>query len=318
MRTIATCFLIFVSHFIHAQCCSPGNPIGGTSNLGVLPSGSWKIIFNYKYSYSGSYYDGAKETTPYFVKSGYFNYAGFLLSHAISDRLTIDLESGYFLNKIQRYVNGILPSEKRGFGITDLSITPKINLLRKNNWEITAGIGLKIPVGPYDGKFDGAIAELDIQPSSGATDFNFTLFISKEYLEKKLRFFLYNQIALKGTNPLYYKYGNLYSTAIFGSYSFSPRFDLIFQVRNELRAKDERPSQNPPYATEKIPISGSDKLFIVPQLNFSGDQTWSLSILVDFPTYQYYNEQQLANSYAITLVFVKKVKANVVKFMKFV
>lgn len=296
--------LLAISGF--AQCCSPGNPVGGNSNLGTLNEGSWKVIAYYRYSSSGKYYDGSKPFDPYFVKSGSFDYSGLLLSHAISPKITIDFEAGYFITKGQVYVAGIIPKTKTGYGLADFSITPKLNLLKRNDWEITSGLGLKIPLGSYKKKFNAAIAELDIQPTSGAVDYIHTFYVSKEFPQNHLRFFIYNRIELKKSNPQQYKYGNLYATSFYASVSMSMRFDLILQVRSEIRSKDERPSQDPPYQIETIPISGSQKVFFSPQINFNGSQTWSVSVLADIPVYQYYNEQQLANSYAVSVVYSKK------------
>ncbi len=288
-----------------SQCCSPGNPVGGSGNLGTLNEKSLKIILTHRYSYSGKYMDGDKPFDPYFVETGKFNYTGILIAYALNKRLTVELESGYFSNKSQTYIDGVLPSKKSGNGINSITLTPKINLLKKKGWEITTGFGLKFPVGAYNKEFNGAIAELDIQPSTGATDYINTIFIAKEYLEKKIRFFFYNRVELKTTNPLQYKYGNLYATSFFVSYSASVRWDFIAQLRNEFREKDERPAQVKPYDLVKIPISGSEKMFFSPQVNYNFNPTLSIFVLADIPIYQYYNEQQLANSYAVSLSVMK-------------
>lgn len=311
MQSVKPAILLLLLSLIYledySQCCSPGNPVGGSGNLGVLNEKSLKIILSHRYSYSGKYLDGDQPFDPYFVETGNFNYTGILVAYALSKRITTELETGYFTNKSQTYVDGVLPSKKSGNGINSITLTPKINFLKKKGWEITAGVGLKYPIGAYNKEFDGVIAELDIQPSTGATDFINTIFIAKEYLEKHLRFFLYNRIELKGTNPLQYKYGNLYSTSLFLSYSASNRWDFIVQVRNEYREKDERPAQVKPYDVVKVPISGSEKVFFSPQVNYNFSPTFSVFVLADIPIYQYYNKQQLANSYAISLSIMKKI-----------
>jgi len=303
---ISLLFLLIISLKGYSQCCSPGNPVGGSGNLGTLNEKSLKIILSHRYSYSGKYLDGDQPFDPYFVKTGNFNYTGILVAYALNKRITTEFETGYFTNKSQAYVDGVLPAKKSGNGIKSISLMPKINFLKKKGWEITAGIGLKYPIGAYNKEFDGAIAEVDIQPSTGATDFINTIFIAKEYLEKHLRFFLYNRIELKGTNPLLYKYGNLYATSFFVSYSASIRWDFIAQVRNEFREKSERPAQVKPYNMVKIPITGSEKVFFSPQINYNFNQTTSISLLADIPVYQYYNEQQLANTFAISIGLSKK------------
>jgi Putative MetA-pathway of phenol degradation len=302
-------FFLFLNLESFSQCCSPGNPVGGTGNLGSLNEKTLKVILAHRYSYSGKYMEGNKPYDPYFVETGNFNYTGILLAYAINKRITTELETGYFENKSQTYVDGVLPQKKSGNGINSITLTPKINILKKNAWEITTGLGIKYPVGAYNKEFNGVIAELDIQPSTGATDFINTLFISKEYLEKHLRFFLYNRVELKGTNPLQYKYGNLYATSFFVSYSASIRWDFIAQIRSEYREKDERPAQVKPYDVVKIPISGSQKIFLTPQINYNVTQKFSLFVLADIPVYQYYNQQQLANTFSVSVGLSKKFKS---------
>jgi hypothetical protein len=291
---------------VFAQCCSPGNPIGGIGNLGVLDAKTVKLILNYQSSRSGKYFDGSKPMIPYFVKSGQYNYVNIDVAFAIRQRLTFELGIGYFIGKTQNYIDGIIPVKKTGYGFSNANATAKVNIFRKNNWELTVGLGLMYPIGPYNKIFDRAIAELDVQPSSGAVNYVNTIFISREWMKNHFRVFLFHRTELKTANPLSYKYGNLYSTSIFTSYSPSNRWDLVFQVRSEIRAKDERPKQIPPYETEKIPVSGSKRLLIAPQINYNISQSFSISIIADIPVYQYYNLQQLAFTSAFSVSLQKR------------
>lgn len=303
------CFLLgsLVSNTIFSQCCSPGNPIGGTSNLGIMDAQSLKVIFNYNFSRSGKYFDGSKPTDPYFVETGQFNNTNVDVAFALSKRFTIEFGLGYFINKTQNYIDGIIPESRKGYGFSNASTIGKINILQKNSWELTTGLGLMYPIGPYNKIFDRAIAELDIQPSSGAVNYVHTVFISKEFLEKHFRIFLFHRTEIKTANPLNYKYGNLYTSSIFASYSPSFRLDLVLQVRSEIRDKDERPGQTPPFAIEKVPVSGSKKLFFAPQVNYNLNQSLGIAITFDIPVYQYYNLQQLANTFAFSISLHKKI-----------
>lgn len=304
---------LFSSHIGFAQCCSPGNPIGGRANLGVMEYKSIKFITNYNFSYSGQYYNGSIPVDPYFVKNGYFNHIGINLSYAISNRLTTEFETGYFINKTQTYIEGILPIKKQGYGITNVTFIANINLFRNINkdFELTTGLGFKYPIGSFNRiTYQGAILPLDIQPSTGAADFIHTLFIYKEYLEKHWRFFITNRIEIKGINPDGYNYGNLYATSLYVSFNLSYRWNLIMQLRNEIREKDERPAQTPPYEKQKIPVSGSKKIFISPQLSYSFSQNFNISVITDSPVYQYYYEEQLASSFAFSIILSKMFNTN--------
>lgn len=310
MKRNARTHLVWLSAFVYltlnpvpvqAQCCSPGNPIGGTGNLGVLMAGEAKLVVNYGYSNSGGYYDGSKPTSPYFVKAGYFNHASVGFFYGISDRLTIDAEATYFINKVQKYVEGIFPARRKGYGLGDVSFVVNYKLFGKRWrwWEVTSGIGLKIPAGTHRQKNEGALLPLDVQPTTGAVDFIHTLFLYKGYPAKKLRFFLTNRIELRNENAEGYRYGNLYATSFFVSYNLGLRWDATLQVRSEFREKDVRP-------TGKIPVTGSRKFFVAPQISYSFNQTFSLTALVGLPVYQYYNREQLASTYGVGIAVIKK------------
>ena len=286
---------------VHAQCCSPGNPIGGTGNIGALNSGESKLIVNYGYSYSGSYYAGSSPISPFFVETGYFNHARVGFSHGISDRWTIDAEATYFINKVQNYVDGIIPSRRKGYGLGDVSFVANYKLFGKRwrYWEVTSGVGLKIPVGTHEQRNEGALLPLDVQPTTGAVDFIHTLFLYKGYPAHGLRFFLTNRVVVRNENTEGYRYGNLYATSIFGSYNLGLRWDATLQLRSEIRGRDVRPEG-------EIPVTGSQRFFVTPQISYSLNQSLSLTALVDLPVYQYYNREQLANTFVVGIGVIKK------------
>ncbi len=297
-----------------AQCCSPGNPIGGTGALGVLDSGSIKVFLNYKYGYSGSYFEGGKPSQSDFILNGSYDFTGVNLLYGISKRTTIELGTGYFLNKTQNYVQGILPKVLIGSGFSDINIGVKLNIFKSESKEIelTSGLSLKVPLGAYDKQFKGVTIPFDLQPSTGATDYNHTVFLYKGYLPQHLRFFLINRIEFKGLNTALYQFGNLYSTSVFVSYSISKNWVSLVQFRSEVRERDTRPSSNNGIqlseGREAIRVTGSQKIFVIPQLMVQLPKHWTASLLADFPIYQFYNKKQLATSYAFALSVSKEFK----------
>lgn len=297
-----------------AQCCSPGNPVGGTSALGVLDKGSAKLFLNYKYGYSGNYYEGSKPTSSQFIKDGNYNYGGINLLFGISDRLTAELETGYFLNKTQNFVEGVLPEQQIGSGITDINLGVKFNFYKNKNkeLEITSGGGVKVPLGSHNQTNNGVLVPYDLQPTSGATDFIHNLFLYKGLLPLHLRFFLINRMDFKGKNKEQYRYGNFYTTSFFISYSLSDHWIFLTQFRSEIRERDTRPSSGNGIqqkdGRESIIVTGSKKIFAIPQATYVFSKNWAASVLIDIPLYQYYNNKQLASTYAVSLSISKEFK----------
>mgnify|MGYP000259416532 CR=1 FL=1 len=85
---------------------------------------------------------------------------------------------------------------------------------------------------------------------------------------------------------------------------------FIAQLRSEIRGRDTRPKtgtglQAKDDNREKIIPTGSQKLFIIPQVAYSV-KNWTFSALIDVPLYQYYNDKQLASTVAVSASVSKK------------
>lgn len=171
---------------VRAQCCSPGNPIGGRSSLGALPYGEGTVTAAYSHSRSDAYYKGSTAVDPIFVEGGFFHHISLNGAYAVSDRVTVESEVTYFAGKVQEYVDGALPSSRKGFGLGDWSAMVNVNLFRnrRTRWELTSGIGLKYPLGTYRQAREGALLPLDVQPTTGAVDFRHSLFLYKGFLDR--------------------------------------------------------------------------------------------------------------------------------------
>jgi hypothetical protein len=300
-------FILVVSNDLLAQCCSPGNPIGGTFAPGQTQKGMLQLFLNYKYGYAGEYFDGAEPAESQFIKNGNYNFIGANMALGISTKLSLEADAGYYLNKTQYFNDGIIPPEMVGIGITDLNVGLKYNFYRNNNadWEITGGGGIKIPLGSYDQMYKGGTLTRDLQPSTGSFDFFANLFIYKGYVDIGLRFFVVSRFELKSMNPDMYRYGNFFSNSFFTSYSLSPNWLVLLQFRHELRWRDSRPDTGTGIPAdngrEMVIPSGSQKIFVIPQVTYLVNRVWDFSALLDLPLYQYYNNKQLSTTYAVTL-----------------
>lgn len=283
------------------QCCSPGNPISGSSILGALPNGEGRISGTYSHSRSNAYYRGTRVVAPFFVDRGHFHHVSLNGAYAISGRVTVESEVTYFVSKVQEYVDGALPSSRRGFGLGDWSATINVNLFRNRRarFELTSGAGLKVPLGTYRQERDGALLPLDIQPTTGAVDFRHSLFLYKGFPNRGFRLFAVNTVDVKTANPDGYRYGNLFSTSLFGSATVGLRWDAALQVRSEVRARDRRESG-------PIPVTGSTKIFVSPQLSYAVSQSLVVTTLVDVPIYQYYRGGQLGTTLGFSIGMIRR------------
>ncbi len=315
MKSLAQVFIswlllllgLLATHFAFAQCCTPGNPIGGAVNPGVSQTGIWQLFVGYRYGYSGEYFEESQPIEAYFVASGAFQHLSLAMTYGLSERLTLEAESGYFLAKTQAFVPGILPASLRGVGFTDLNILARINLWQNpiSGWELTSALGFKLPLGSYQQTQDGILLPRDLQPSTGSMDALHTVFFQKVFLAQKFRLFALSRLEWKGQNPDQYRYGHFWSLGAFASYSPHFRWTLVAQLRNEWRGRDSRPltGQGIPLGNgrEQIIPTGSNRLYASPQIGFEASPRLQLTALVDLPLYQRYNGQQLGTSFGLWL-----------------
>ncbi|MCH8903530.1 MAG: hypothetical protein IIA45_06415 [Bacteroidetes bacterium] len=306
MRTLLPFYLSFLlivisvlSHSnVWAQCCSPGNPVGGSTNQGLLNKGVVRVLTFSKHSNSKIYMQGNKEAGNGPLKSANYNYLGMITSYGLTNKIGIETEFGYFINKTQ--VSVVDNFNVKGYGFSNILISLKGSIVNneEKNLEITGGLGINIPSSTKPQQSDGNELPIDVQSSTGSYGIVAQTFIYKNLKERKLKLFLINRFEQNFTNPQDYRPGGKFYTSVFVSKSLNPRWAAILQIRNEIRGKDIREDA-------VFNSSGGVFLFVAPQLNLTIAPRWNISILADIPAYRYYGGTQLANQIAGSLVMTK-------------
>lgn len=292
---------------IWAQCCSPGNPIGGAVNPGVSQQDIWQVFAGYRYGLAGEYFEGNQPVQSGFVTSGSYQHLGLALTYGLTEKVTLEAETGYFLQKSQSYAPGIIPQTQTGSGLTDVSTIARVNLWNAplRGIELTSGLGVKFPLGNSQQMVDGILLPRDLQPSTGSVDFIHTLFAQKTFLPQHFRLFLLSRFELKGQSPDQYRYGNFLAISGFASYSPTLRWTIVGQIRGEWRGRDTRPITGSGIpldnGREIVPPTGSQKLFFSPQVGYEFSPRVQLSLLSDLPLYQQYFESQLGTTFSLWL-----------------
>ena len=313
--------LLFIFLFSNQQlfsqgCCSggSGSPIAGGTSQGVLQSGQVEMGANYIYSYSNKFISGDKDTTS-LIKSLSSNYLYLRLAYGISEKLTLSLEGGYFLDKT---LVGLNPENiyntKKSSGVSDLILFPRYDVYDKTNenyhTEITLGLGLKIPIGRYydstlvvDDPVIGKIFSISpptVQPTSGSYDFIFYGFAFREFKKIKFRVFVNGIYIKKGWNSLGEKFGDYASVGLFGGKTFFKKVGVTFQLRGEYIQKMELvPYANAGLMSVEPLATGGKKIAFLPQISYSYK---SLTVygFREFPLYQYQNGAQVSTQHLYT------------------
>jgi hypothetical protein len=285
-----------------AQCCSiSGNPIGGTVNLGLLSKNTLRVASFYRFVNSDQYYERNNLYTgePGLIESATSNYIGLVSGYGITDKLTIEFETGYFVNKSFDLRNS---GNIRGYGFSDavISLKPLVYFDPDINLEISSALGLQIPSSRKLLGVNGVSLPIDLQPSTGSYGLVFQSNIIKENNYRMISFLFITRILNYFENDQNYLFGNSYVNSLyFSKFFFAYRrqlegLSLIMQVRNQINEKDRRSGHT-------INGSGNYLVFIIPQINLSLNNNWNVSLLVDVPVYQYFHGIQIANKLSFAL-----------------
>lgn len=309
-------FLSSISGFAFSQgCCSGGSasPIAGGTSQGVLSEKQLEIATNYQFINSSKFYAMDRDTVPMFNKLA-SNYLYFRLAYGLSPKLTLSLESGYYLN---RTMIGLENKDTiKTSGIADLIIFPRYQVYYKcserKKTEFTVGLGYKMPIGshndstifykdPETGKNYYQIAPPTVQLTSGSNDFIFYSFLFNSYLKKNFRVFANGIYVHKGWNSLGQKFGDYSSVSVFFGKTFFKRLGVTVQLKGEHVAKMKADKLVDMIAFYNVytESTGNRKVFIAPQISYTY-KALTVYALSEIPIYQYVNGSQIGSQYQLT------------------
>ena len=285
--------MLFKSVEVFSQCtCTNGaaiggmTPISGTGNIGVLQKKNLNV--NYFLSYGGGddYYEGHKKIEDIDVKQIKFAYSSLVAGYGITDKFTVELETGFFLDKRQDFIDTIY----HGRGFSHFGASVKYNFLHSiaRELEFTAGLFGRAPM-----QFTDENLPQNILPSNGDFGGGVILFFHKGFSEQKSKLVLINRSGFSTENGINYKYGNYYYTSIYYIQSFLKDFAFFAELRNEIRQKDE-------YENNVFQDSGGYAFYFTPQINYAF-RNWNFSLLGDIPMYQYYHGKQIGKQFSIAI-----------------
>lgn len=296
----------------HAQCCGVGggNPMAGDASRGVLKNGQTEVALYYQLSRSDRFLSGTERDTG-FMKQFSSDYLYARLAYGFNDRVTLGMEFGYWLDKTQHGFRSWDTYQSGGAG--DLILFPRFNLIKPsadNRFnEFTLGLGFKIPIGsyndstaffePFSGETIYSTMPPAVQASSGANDILFNAFWSAPLRPEGIRLTANALYILKGWNPSGEKLGNYFSLGLFAGQTVAGRLFGAMQIRYEwigvMKVNPDVMMMNfPNYDPE---ATGSNKVFIAPQLSYSPSERLTLFVQAEYPLLQQVNKTQLASQH---------------------
>lgn len=318
-------FLLLVSlmsgYTFSQGCCSGGSasPIAGGTSQGVLNEKQLEIAPNFQFMSSTKFYAGDRDTVP-MIKKLSSDYLYLRIAYGLSPKLTLSIESGYYLKKEQ--IGFEVNDLRKTSGIGDLIIFPRYevyqNCTEKKKTEFVVGLGYKLPIGKHDdstiiytdpetNKNYYQIAPPTVQLTNGSNDFILYSFFFNNYLKKKVRVFANAIYVHKGWNSLGQKFGDYSSVSVFFGKTLFKRLGLTVQLKAEHVAKMKTDKLVDMVAFYNIypELTGHRKVFIAPQLSYS-HKAFTFYALSEIPVYQYLNGSQIGSQYQFTAGFSYK------------
>jgi hypothetical protein len=297
-------------------CCSggAGSPLAGGASTGVLKKNQIELSLSHQYNYTDEFYTGDSDTIN-LIDQLTSNYMFMRFDYGITDKFTMSLATGYYLNRTileLGYKDTISSS-----GISDIILLPRYSVFNKtrpnSRTEITLGVGLKIPIGSNTdsstvgvnsvGEDVFVISPPTVQATTGSQDLMLYGFVFHGYQKRKLRLFANTLFLRKGYNSMGQKFGDYASLGLFVSKTVFKNIGLTAQVKGEWvgKMKVAETVSDVDLAIYNIDLhaSGSKKVFFVPQVSYNYKQL-TMFVSSEIPLYQYLTGVQPGSMYQLT------------------
>lgn len=276
-----------------SQCCSPGNPVAGANQTGILLPNTLRTVTFYRLSYSDTYFEQDHQAE-YQGSMARYHYLGEIIGYGLPLKFTLELELGYFIEKMQ---DNELAGLHKTYGLSNGLLSLKYGFLKTpKQYELTGAVGFKFPFTRKSMTDTLGIAyPPEIQPSTGAFGFVGQLYFAKGFLPVKMKMILLNRYEVNGKNADLYHFGAALYSSLFVSKTLFQHFVVMLQLRNEYRWKDKQYYETDEGTEDFLWMTGTggDILYLAPQVSYSFPKGWSVSINCDVPVYRYYNGLQI-------------------------
>lgn len=271
-----------------------GSPSANSSSVGVLDKNSLRVYLFYRHNFLDTYFEGSNASNQKsFLTNSFYNYSGLIVAFGLTDRLTVEIENGYFINKTQNFKIADLELKSRGFGLSNGNLNFKYAFIKneEKNIELTSGVGIKYSLSFEPLYVDGIRLVVDLQPSTNAFGFNIPLIFIKSFPDKGLRIISNNKFEYNFKNSENYTFGSSISNSFMVSKKLSDKFSGICQLKHDYRFED--------YGNSAPAINtGARILSAMFATSYSFAENWSANGLFEIPVFQFYNGRQLGLKYA--------------------
>lgn len=270
-------------------CCTTGSAAASAYDIGVIPSGSFRLSLGYEYNSLNDAYNGSEKIVDPLARQGFVRTFTLRTHYGISSRWGLSLSLPY-LNTSRTFMGG---GTFAASGMGDAALLIKYSLLKLNvvtNRELAIGAGLKAPTGATDKVDDGTSLSFDLQPGTGAWDVLFWAYYFKAFPFSKWSGMASAVVKFsdKGDNGL--KYGDELIYSLTASRRLSDQLQISFRIKG-------RTSRAATMNGYEIFGTGGTILFSAPGVIYSPSRFLSIEAGIDLPVYFSVTGIQQALSY---------------------
>ena len=289
-----------------AQCCTAGNPVNTNCDLTANGAQLLNVTWSYMYSQSDAYYRGTQRLDKTYAESNY-DFASLALSYAVSERLRLTADLGYYFDKAQRFVQSDYTRYAKGISDATLGLNYTTYSSEDRLFELAQTARVTIPLGEFNQQYDGIVLPIDFQPSSGNYRYNLGLILNKRFEDSDFTLMSYNTVEFSQaieTENTYHKYGNLYLASVMGVYRISAYLQGLLQLRYEIRDRALSGARTGASAGQYNYLNSSGGVigYISPQLAVNLFSDWMFSVQYNIPFYRnIYGEEQLTNRHSVSV-----------------
>ena len=277
-------------------CCTAGSSTFGGFERGVTEKSLLHIGLSYIRNNLNSTYNGREKITDPLNRTASVSIFNIELEYGISDRISLLAIAGYSVKERETTVRSSVDNSTetvsfKGSGINDLVILSKYEMIKPtilSPLSLSAGGGVKLPVGSYTQKDNGTRLSIDLQPGTGATDVLLWGNFYNGFPDLSFSFFTNFLYRYTGANLDSYRFGDEYIISLNGEYYLADYLTLALGIRVRFANEDF-------WRDRFLPSTGGTYYDLLPSIVYS-ESDYLIKIFYQSPVYRNVKGIQLTTS----------------------
>ena len=231
------------------------------------------------------------------------------INELLQERFTLQVAIPLINNRTHEHYDGISATNRTGTftredgssGIGDIRLTGRYAPVIRTRHLLVTGFGIKFPTGEYKlFNAEGTINEPTVQPGTGSFDYLFSIFYDYQIIPHKLDTFVSGTYQLTTENDLDYEFGDQTLLNVGISYLLESKKNISVSSQLNFRHAD-RDTFETTTGGMSVPSTGSTSLNFTPGIRIQSSDNLSLYSFLQFPVYQYVNEENVVSRYGLVL-----------------